>query len=160
MSTITKFKSLDSKVKYPSTNTHFSSMSNPLRSYGIVNIDNIEDEQYEIIHQLIKDTIDRQVKWRQADLVTMLVSLATKTETTICYFADYKGMNVTISNNFKGIVRIKITTRFTKKVVVDTFIPFKPSIQYGKKIGTSRSFKLYSLFQSVRYQVDGMSVAV
>ncbi len=130
-----------------------------MRLLDNVNVDNVDDKRYELIQQLAKDTIDRKVEWRPRDLVSMLVSLTTKTETILTYYADYKGMNITISDNFKGKIRIKATRCFTQKVVIDTFIPFKPFYKYGKRVGTSRSLTLLKLFKSVRYQVDGMVMA-
>lgn len=147
-----KFNSKASKAQVGFT-------TSPLKSFGNVNIDNISDDEYEVIKEIATATINRQIQWKAQNFISIVTALMTKKPITLNYKARYNGLNITIRSDIKGKTSIKVTAGFTNKVLVDTFIPFKPVIRHGFRTGTARGMELYNLYKLARYQVDGELLA-
>jgi len=130
-------------------------VSNPVKSFGIVNVDNISDIEFELVNEIAEASISRQIQWESQSFIAMLASMMSKKEMKLVYKGRYNGLNVEVTSNIKGKTTVKVTKGFTKKVLVETFITSRPVVKYGRRIGTARSQVLYNLYKSARYQVDG-----
>lgn len=139
-----------------------SKVSSPARPFGIggiVNIDNISDREYEMVQEILDNTIERKIYWKPQSFLSILKDLLSNKKVSINYNGSYRGMNIFISNDIKGRTTIKIAKGFTNKTILETFIPFKPETRMGQRTGTSRAYSLYNLFKTIRYQVDGELLA-
>jgi hypothetical protein len=132
----------------------------PVPVDGIVNIDTISDKEYDIVKEVIDASFEGRMKWKPLSLVSIVSTFLLENKMPdLQYKAVYNGYKISLSSNIRGKTRIKISTRFSNKTILETFCPFKPENQYGEKIGTSRSHLLYTLFKTVRYQIDGYLLA-
>lgn len=127
--------------------------------FGKVNIDNITDNDYEAIKQIADATFSRRIKWNDQNIFNFVFNFISNKEPEYTYQARYKSLKIVINSNFCGKTTIKVTKGLTNQLIVDTFIPDKPMIRHGIRVGTTRSFMLYNLFKAVRYQVDGELIA-
>lgn len=159
MATHTTFKNSQAKTNPASKKYNANFVSSPLKNYGVVNIDNISDDAYELIKNIAQDTYSREINWRPQTFISIVTSLLSNKDLAITYTAHHKGLNITLKNDIKNKTHIRITKGLTKKVILDTFIPYKPTTRNGARIGTARSMELYKIFKAVRYQVDGQLIA-
>ncbi|MGD9580194.1 MAG: hypothetical protein AB7V50_02375 [Vampirovibrionia bacterium] len=159
MATHTTFK--DSKIKTNPLKSNYKTdfVTSPIKKFGIVNIDNISDDAYELIKSIAQDTFNRKIYWRPQNIFSIVSSILANKELAIVYTAKHKGLNITIKNDVQNKTYIKVTKGLTKKVILETFIPYKPVMRNGARVGTYRSMELYKIFKAVRYQVDGQLIA-
>ena len=150
-----------SKSKLSSRNAYIRSsfVSSTLQSYGNVNIDNITDDEYEVIKEIEADAKNNKINWKSQSFVAILTTIMANKSPSIKYTANHKGMYIEIRNDDKGKIHIIVKNGFAKKVVVDTFIPFKPMVKYNKRLGSLRAETLYCIYRIARYQVDGELIA-
>ena len=125
-----------------------------LRQYGTVNIDNILDKDFELIQDILKNTIEKKIQWQPGVFITIFRTIILKQPFESFFSAKYKEYNITLNNNHKGIITIIITKGLSKKRILKTFIPFKPVIKNNYRIGTYRSTVLCNLFNIVKSQTN------
>lgn len=159
MATNTTIKNSKAKTNPALKNYSAKFVSNPLKDFGIVNIDNISDNAYDLIKYIAQDTYNRQINWKPQTFLSIVSSLLADNDLAITYTAQHKGFNITLKNDINNKTQITITKGLTKKVILDTFITYKPITKNGVRIGTARSMELYKIFKAVRYQVDGQLIA-
>lgn len=159
MSAQTVFSKKSHNLPSQNFDSKYAYTSRPLKIKGCVNIDNISDKEYELLQELAEDSIRRQIEWKPQSFFSIVTALLAKKTPELIYSASHKGFNVTLTDSIKGKISIKITKGITKKTVLETFIPFKPEVSYGKRRGSARSVLLYNLYKSARYQVDGELLA-
>lgn len=152
-----QYKKTDSKKKSKVFDKETISVSRPLPLKGIVNIDNISDREYEVIKKVVDVTVTKKISWKTAGLICSLKNIILKNNIVSTYKTYYEGLDIILNKFSTGKISIKASNRLTKRVVFDTFIPFKPELKLNKRVGTSRSMVLYKLFQAIRYQVEGIT---
>lgn len=126
---------------------------------GVVNVDNISDERFALLKEILDASVNRQVKWQAKGFISNVIGLLSGKEMTLTYSGTFNGMKIRVESFIKGKVSIKVTKGLTNKVLLETFIPFSPKSMHGTRIGTSRSVVLFNLYKSARYQVDGELLA-
>jgi hypothetical protein len=152
-------KPVSNGVKKSIKKAHSSFDMRPLPVQGRVNIDNISDKEFEHIQTIAEMSFKRALKWKSQGFISTLAALISKTDITHMYKTRGNGIDIVLTKYQNGKISIKITQTLNKTVLVDTFIPYKTRMVWGKREGTKRASLLQNLFNAVRYQVDGITMA-
>lgn len=159
MATLTKAQKRVKGKNFRNIATQSAYANSSLQLKGVVNVDNISDDNFALVKEILDASVKRQVKWQPKSLLNNIINLFSGKELTVIYTGSYDGMKIRIESFLKGKVAIKVTGGLTNRVLLETFIPFTPQSIHGTRVGTSRSVVLYNIYKSARYQVDGELIA-
>ena len=147
-------KNLSHNVNNHTLNRQQSSLvEKSIPFFGTVNIENILPEQFSIINDIMKATVNKKIKWKSEAFILVLLKTFLNKNMEIVYKSSYKNFNIILKSNLKGKITVKVTKKLIKKVVVDTFI--NPILKQDLKYCKETCKTLYNLHRLVRFQVDG-----
>lgn len=145
------------KIDYQKPGTSFD--RRPLPLPGNVNVDNISDNEFELIQNIAGLTFNRALKWKPQSFISSLSDLLFNKKLTHNYNTTANDTNINLKKFQNGKISIKISSISANKVLLETFIPHKTHVVWGKREGSARSILLQNLFNAVRYQTEGTFAA-
>lgn len=161
MNTVTTLKQVwqRSLAKHSKGNTLLNSFSDSLyhnySDYGRVNLENINDSEFEMVQNILKDTYSYDIDWQPVSIFRILKNLYINKRIILGYKAHYQEFSLLLESDIKDNLRLSIATGIKEKAILDTYISEIPFIINKKIGGTRRSRILIQLYDIFKDRVDG-----